>query len=248
MLFAVVTYGPCLYGHASTCIWQTDAHSDLSDIFSGFLHPAPKGVWWAYGWSDPLSQSRKCALFSVHSHQDRYRPGPAPLYDGHWHVSGKKIGCRRCFVHAADYRWYGKWSSRICSGCVPPLSGYFARAKKPAERGGAEDFSLTRGISAAELTHIDHERKRMTRYFKPLQKWRRTNVFPISLCHCITDSFLPIDIQLVWLVIYARFLYHYGITTLSLATWMGNRYSAYTYLYISILQIKQTINTWFPSL
>jgi hypothetical protein len=29
---------------------------------------------------------------------------------------------------------------------------------------------LTRGISAAELTHIDHERKRMTRYFKPLQK------------------------------------------------------------------------------
>ena len=113
---------------------------------------------------------------------------PQPVY-GHWHVSGKKIGCRRCFVHAADYRWYGKWSSRICSGCVPPLSGYFARAKKPAERGGAEDFSLTRGISAAELTHIDHERKRMTRYFKPLQKWRRTNVFPISLCHCITDSF-----------------------------------------------------------
>ena len=162
---------------------------------------------------------------------------PQPVY-GHWHVSGKKIGCRRCFVHAADYRWYGKWSSRICSGCVPPLSGYFARAKKPAERGGAEDFSLTRGISAAELTHIDHERKRMTRYFKPLQKWRRTNVFPISLCHCITDSFLPIDIQLVWLVIYARFLYHYGITTLSLATWMENRYSAYTYLYINILQIK----------
>ena len=29
----------------------------------------------------------------------------------------------------------------------------------------------------------------------------------------------------------------------SLATWMGNRYTAYTYLYISILQIKQTINT-----
>ena len=68
------------------------------------------------------------------------------------------------------------------------------------------------------------------------------------LCHCITDFFLPIDIQLIWLVIYARFLYHYGITTLSLATWMGNRYTAYTYLYISILQIKQTINTWFPSL
>lgn len=141
MLFAVVTYGPCLYGHASTCIWQTDAHSDLSDIFSGFLHPAPKGVWWAYGWSDPLSQSRKCALFSVHSHQDRYRPGPAPLYDGHWHISGKKIGCRRCFVHAADYWRYGKWSSRICSGCVPPLSGYFARAKKPAgERGSLKTF------------------------------------------------------------------------------------------------------------
>ena len=32
--------------------------------------------------------------------------------------------------------------------------------------GVAEDFSLTRGISAAELTHIDY---RMTRYFKPLQ-------------------------------------------------------------------------------
>ena len=68
------------------------------------------------------------------------------------------------------------------------------------------------------------------------------------LCHCITDFFVPIDIQLVLFVIYARFLYHYGITTLSLATWMGNRYTAYTYLYISILQIKQTINTGFPSL
>ena len=34
------------------------------------------------------------------------------------------------------------------------------------------------------------------------------------LCHCITDSFLPIDIQPVLFVIYARFLYHYGITTL----------------------------------
>ena len=67
--------------------------------------------------------------------------------------------------------------------------------------------------------------------------------FSHFLCHCITDFFLPIDIQLVLLVIYARFLYHYGITTLSLATWMGNRYTAYTYLYISILQIKQTINT-----
>ena len=67
--------------------------------------------------------------------------------------------------------------------------------------------------------------------------------FSHFLCHCITDFFLSVDIQIVSLVIYARFLYHYGITTLSLATWMGNRYTAYTYLYISILQIKQTINT-----
>ena len=37
------------------------------------------------------------------------------------------------------------------------------------------------------------------------------------LCHCITDFFVPIDIQLVLFVIYARFLYHYGITPLSLA-------------------------------
>ena len=58
------------------------------------------------------------------------------------------------------------------------------------------------------------------------------------LCHCITDFFVPIDIQLVLFVIYARFLYHYSITTLSLATWMENRHSAYTYLYIDILQIK----------
>ena len=62
--------------------------------------------------------------------------------------------------------------------------------------------------------------------------------FSHSLCHCITDSFLPIDIQPVLFVIYARFLYHYGITTLSLATWIGNRHSAYTYLHINILQIK----------
>ncbi|RHM09020.1 hypothetical protein DWZ81_12370 [Parabacteroides merdae] len=34
----------------------------------------------------------------------------------------------------------------------------------------------------------------------------------------------------------------------TLATWIGNRYSAYTYLHINILQIKQTINTLFPSL
>ena len=32
------------------------------------------------------------------------------------------------------------------------------------------------------------------------------------LCHCVTDSFLPIDIQPVLFVIYARFLYHYPIT------------------------------------
>ncbi|RHL23322.1 hypothetical protein DW030_19650 [Parabacteroides merdae] len=36
--------------------------------------------------------------------------------------------------------------------------------------------------------------------------------------------------------------------TRQLATWIGNRYSAYTYLHINILQIKQTINTLFPSL
>ena len=33
-------------------------------------------------------------------------------------------------------------------------------------------------------------------------------------------SFLSIDIQPVSLVIYARFLYHYGITPLSLAIWI----------------------------
>ena len=62
--------------------------------------------------------------------------------------------------------------------------------------------------------------------------------FSHFLCHCITDFFLSVDIQIVSLVIYARFLYHYSITTLSLATCMENRYSAYTYLYIYILQIK----------
>ena len=36
--------------------------------------------------------------------------------------------------------------------------------------------------------------------------------FSYFLCHCITDSFLPIDIQPVLFVIYARFLYHYPIT------------------------------------
>ena len=60
-------------------------------------------------------------------------------------------------------------------------------------------------------------------------------------CSSVTVSLIPflsIDIQPVSLVIYARFLYHYSITTLSLATWMENRHSAYTYLYIDILQIK----------
>lgn len=37
--------------------------------------------------------------------------------------------------------------------------------------------------------------------------------FPHFLCHCITDSFLPIDIQVVLLVIHAHFLYHNSITT-----------------------------------
>ena len=188
MLFAVVTYGPCLYGHASTCIWQTDAHSDLSDIFSGFLHPAPKGVWWAYGWSDPLSQSRKCALFSVHSHQDRYRPGPAPFMTD--------IGTSQARRLAADDVLF---MQQITGDTGSGLQGYapdaflhfpgISRVRRSQRRErGAEDFSLTRGISAAELTHIDHERKRMTRYFKPLQKWRRTKVFPIS---SVTVSLIP---------------------------------------------------------
>ena len=47
--------------------------------FFRFSSPRPERSVMAYGWSDPLSQSRKCALFSVHSHQDRYRPGPAPF-------------------------------------------------------------------------------------------------------------------------------------------------------------------------
>ena len=42
-------------------------------------------------------------------------------------------------------------------------------------------------------------------------------VFPISSVTVSLISFLSIDIQAVSLVIYARFLYHYGITTLSLA-------------------------------
>ena len=36
--------------------------------------------------------------------------------------------------------------------------------------------------------------------------------FSHSLCHCITDFFLSVDIQIVSLVIYARFLYHCPIT------------------------------------
>ena len=42
-------------------------------------------------------------------------------------------------------------------------------------------------------------------------------------CSSVTVSLIPflsIDIQPVSLVIYARFLYHYGITTLSQAIWM----------------------------
>ena len=42
-------------------------------------------------------------------------------------------------------------------------------------------------------------------------------------CSSVTVSLIPflsIDIQLVSLVIYARFLYHYGITPLSLAIWI----------------------------
>ena len=74
-----------------------------------------------------------------------------------------------------------------------------SRVRRSQRReGGAEDFSLTRGISAAELTHIDHERKRMTRYFKPLlAEVTKNQSFSHFLCHCITDSFLPIDIQLI---------------------------------------------------
>ena len=45
----------------------------------------------------------------------------------------------------------------------------FRACEEASGERGAEDFSLTRGISAAELTHIDHKRKRMPRYFKPLQ-------------------------------------------------------------------------------
>ena len=42
-------------------------------------------------------------------------------------------------------------------------------------------------------------------------------------CSSVTVSLIPflsIDIQPVSFVIYARFLYHYGITTLSLAIWI----------------------------
>ena len=70
-------------------------------------------------------------------------------------------------------------------------------------------------------------------------------------CSSVTVSLIPflsIGIQPVSLVIYARFLYHYGITTLSQAIWMENRNCAYTHLYSSVLQITKAINTRFPSL
>ncbi|RGZ80408.1 hypothetical protein DW973_01765 [Parabacteroides merdae] len=58
-------------------------------------------------------------------------------------------------------------------------------------------------------------------FFQGNHTKEKTGAYHISssyfLCHCITDSFLPIDIQPVLFVIYARFLYHYSITTLSLA-------------------------------
>ena len=62
-------------------------------------------------------------------------------------------------------------------------------------------------------------------------------------CSSVTVSLIPflsIDIQLVSLVIYARFLHHYGITTLSQAIWMENRNCAYTHLYSSVLQITKS--------
>jgi len=87
-----------------------------------------------------------------------------------------------------------------------------SRVRRSQRReGGAEDFSLTRGISAAELTHIDHERKRMTRYFKPLQKWRRTKVFPIS---SVTVSLIPFY-QLIFNLFYLWYMPVFSITTVS---------------------------------
>ena len=68
--------------------------------------------------------------------------------------------------------------------------------------------------------------------------------FSHFLCHCITDFFLSVDIQIVSLVIYARFLYHCPIT----GNLDKNRHSAYIQLYINTLQITKTINTLFPSL
>ncbi|KAB5330836.1 hypothetical protein F9956_17690 [Bacteroides stercoris] len=63
----------------------------------------------------------------------------------------------------------------------------------------------------------------------------KIQVFPISSVTVSLISFLSIDIQAVSLVIYARFLYHYGITTLSLAIQINNRCFACMCLYISIL-------------
>ncbi len=55
-------------------------------------------------------------------------------------------------------------------------------------------------------------------------------VFPISSVTVSLISFLSVEIQSVSLVIYARFLYHYGITSLSLVIWIKNRNYAYTHL------------------
>ena len=58
-----------------------------------------------------------------------------------------------------DMLWMRSSTFRVFRACEEASGG----------EGFAEDFSLTRGISAAELTHIDHERKRMTRYFNALR-------------------------------------------------------------------------------
>ena len=55
------------------------------------------------------------------------------------------------------------------------------------------------------------------KYTKEKKQGLIIQVFPISSVTVSLISFLSIDIQAVSLVIYARFLYHYGITTLSLA-------------------------------
>ena len=68
------------------------------------------------------------------------------------------------------------------------------------------------------------------------------------LCHCITNSYLLIDIQFVLLVIHAYFLYHYSITPLSPAIWWGNKYCVYIQLYISAMQITRTTSPLFSPL